>query len=96
MEDPGGQLGGFPAAQKWFAVGECKAHADHLEKLGRSAVILRTVSGGTGRRYDISRISTQCMNKCTGFCLRVFRDIHRKIYYNKFHVTLNMESDKRR
>ena len=25
----------FPAAQKWFAVGECMAHADHLEKLGK-------------------------------------------------------------
>ena len=25
----------FPAAQKWFAVGECMAHVDHLEKFGK-------------------------------------------------------------
>ena len=38
----------FPDPQKWFAVGECMAHLDHLQALGQ---IRRTVEGGQAAYY---------------------------------------------
>ena len=41
----------FPLAQKWFAVGECMAHLDHLTAEG----LIRRETGGDGiRRYELA------------------------------------------
>ena len=40
----------FPLAQKWFAVGECMAHLDHLIALG---ALRREESGGVRRYYAV-------------------------------------------
>ena len=38
----------FPPAQRWFALGECFAHLDHLKQEG----LVREVHGETGVHYE--------------------------------------------
>ena len=40
----------FPATQKWFAVGECFSHLDHLRKRG----IIQRFRDGDLWRYEIA------------------------------------------
>lgn len=41
----------FPAAQKWFAVGECMAHTDYLEKRG---YLRRHMEAGVFRLFPLA------------------------------------------
>ncbi len=48
----------FPPVQKWFAVGECLAHLDHLRKQG---IVKREMDGGSWRYYRVQEAGAEAL-----------------------------------